>query len=330
MFDSHQAEEHQLTATCEPEDPFFLAGYEGQRPPAPAWFQAALDNEPERSFFDSRGANIELLSWGERGRPGLLFLHGNGAHADWWSHIAPFFSRDRRCAAPSFSGMGRSDRRAGGYTIPDLVEEALAAVHAGGLDEGQVPPIVICHSFGGAVGIEAVVAAKIPIGGLVLIDTPINLDPALLQQARSRAPKKRAAHRVFASREEGIARFRLSPAQACDNHFIADAIARRSLVEAHGGWTWHFDPRRVTIDSQRNVEALAGIDCPVAYLYGDRSVLVTEAALPLARDALPPGTPMIPIPDAAHHVLVDQPLALVSALRTLLGTWPGVGAQPGT
>jgi pimeloyl-ACP methyl ester carboxylesterase len=33
---------------------------------------------------------------------------------------------------------------------------------------------------------------------------------------------------------------------------------------------------------------------------------------------MPAGTPLIPIPEAYHHVMADQPLALVAALRALL------------
>ena len=33
---------------------------------------------------------------------------------------------------------------------------------------------------------------------------------------------------------------------------------------------------------------------------------------------LPAGSPLIPIPQAFHHVMADQPLALVSALRGFL------------
>jgi hypothetical protein len=30
----------------------------------------------------------------------------------------------------------------------------------------------------------------------------------------------------------------------------------------------------------------------------------------------------IEIPDSHHHVMIDQPLALVAALRALLAAWP--------
>ena len=32
--------------------------------------------------------------------------------------------------------------------------------------------------------------------------------------------------------------------------------------------------------------------------------------------------PRVVIPDADHHVMIDQPLAFVAALRGLLARWP--------
>ena len=69
-----------------------LAAFRGQKPPAPAWFERVVAIEPERTFVAVEGAQVETLAWGERGKPGLIFLHGGAAHADWWSFIAPFFA----------------------------------------------------------------------------------------------------------------------------------------------------------------------------------------------------------------------------------------------
>ena len=51
--------------------------------------------------FGEDDADIELLTWGEIGKPGLIFVHGNSAHSDWWSFIAPFLADEfvRRGAA---------------------------------------------------------------------------------------------------------------------------------------------------------------------------------------------------------------------------------------
>jgi len=43
-----------------------------------------------------QGAPIETLAWGRVGDPGLLLLHGNSAHADWYSFIAPLLRQGRR------------------------------------------------------------------------------------------------------------------------------------------------------------------------------------------------------------------------------------------
>ena len=72
------------------------------------------------------GAEVETLAWGERGKPGLIFLHGGAAHGDWWSFIAPFFARERRVVAPTFSGMGRSQWR-DAYDFRQFVREAREA-----------------------------------------------------------------------------------------------------------------------------------------------------------------------------------------------------------
>ena len=127
-----------------------LAHLNGERPPAPLWFEHAVAKKPERSVVTGAdGVETELLTWGEVGRPGLLFIHGGMAHADWWSFIAPFFADDYRCAALSLSGMGGSSWREA-YSLERHCGEALAAAAAAGLFAGGRPRVV-GHSFGGGV-----------------------------------------------------------------------------------------------------------------------------------------------------------------------------------
>ena len=134
-----------------------LAAFAGERPPAPAWFEHAIAQPPERSLVPVEGCDIELLAWGERGRPGLLLLHGNGAHADWWSFVAPFLSGSHRVAAVSWSGMGRSGWREV-YDYPTFLKEAVACAEAAGLFEADERPIIVAHSFGG--GVATYIAAQ--------------------------------------------------------------------------------------------------------------------------------------------------------------------------
>ena len=74
-----------------------------RRAVAPAWFDAALGQAPERTCVHVEGVEIEVLAWGERGLPGLLLLHGFTAHADWWSFLAPLLAQSTANHAKTFA-----------------------------------------------------------------------------------------------------------------------------------------------------------------------------------------------------------------------------------
>ena len=294
-----------------------LAAFNGDAPPAPRWYRDAVAVEPATSRVTVAGAALECLTWGDAGKPGLLFLHGNGAHAGWWRFVAPFFAASHRVAAFSWSGMGGSDHR-DAYTIEGFADELFAVAEACGLG---VKPIVVAHSFGGFPTMFAAHTQGQRLRGAVIIDTPFR------EAGEPRGQPSNATnrpHKVYATLEEALGRFRLVPEQGAKHLFIVDMIARGSLVAVAGGWSWAFDPYLWhRFDAGESPRILEAPRCPVALVWGARSLLMPpeRAARTLAR--LPAGTPGIEIPDAAHHVMVDQPLAFVAALRGLFERWPG-------
>jgi pimeloyl-ACP methyl ester carboxylesterase len=66
------------------------------------------------------------------------------------------------------------------------------------------------------------------------------------------------------------------------------------------------------------VKALGRIDAPVTFIYGDRSAIVSRARAYAIVKRLRNGRGPIAIPQSHHHVMLDQPLALVAALRAVL------------
>jgi pimeloyl-ACP methyl ester carboxylesterase len=303
---------------------------------------------PERHRVIVHNANIEMLTWGPRGAPGLLLLHGLGAHADWWSHIAPFFAKRHRVAALSWSGMGASGWRAH-YTLDAYMEEILAVAQAGGLFEAAGMPLVVGHSFGGLLLLAAAAAFGERLKGAVVLDSYLQPDggwylpdlssspapqsPPTAQPASLSPPPQRAMP-VYASVEAALARFRFAPPQTCNNLFIADNIARGSIrpVDAaapQSGVTWRFDPRTAFDRPHLAIsEYLAKPRCPLAFVVGGRSPLTNAPVKRFVLSTAPPGVPWIEIPDADHHVLVDQPLALVAALTALFECWPPPRSAP--
>ena len=309
-----------------------LADYGGDEPPSPQWFKDAIARAPQRGFVESQGSKLEVLTWGEVGKPGLLFVHGNSAHADWWSFIAPFFADDYRVTSMSLAGMGASDWRER-YAFPDFTEDAEAVARATGLYEGGRKPIYIGHSFGGGQVFFAASTHPQRMHAAVMVDTGFGPPPEEL--ARRQAQMQRIANiptadrpsRVYPTLEAALARFRLMPPQPAGNAYIADFIARRSLKEVPGGWTWRFDPNMWAKlnrdhDLRRDVgENVNNIRVPMVHIYGAKSRIV-EHRKAGAPSPFPAGMPEIEIPDAHHHIMIDQPLALVAALRALLAAWP--------
>jgi pimeloyl-ACP methyl ester carboxylesterase len=301
-----------------------LAAFRGQTPPAPAWFERVVAIEPERSFVEVEGGKVETLAWGERGKPGLIFLHGGAAHADWWSFIAPFFAGERRVVAPSFTGMGRSDWRAS-YDFRQFVREARAAAREVGAFDNK-PPAVVGHSFGGRIAVGLAHDYGEKLAGAVMVDPPFFAP----QNQRAPSPPRSAAreHSVRPSLEAIIARFRLAPPQACANLFILDFIARRSARKAVGGdgkagWSLSFDPHFWEKFSRLDpVPLVKAARAPLALIRGAKSQLFHPEDAAYLMSLIPPGSPYVEIPEAEHHVMIDQPIAFVAALRALLAAWP--------
>ena len=305
-----------------------LVAFEGREPPAPDWFKWAIAQEPERSFVNVGGANIELLAWGERGKPGMMLIHGNSAHADWWSFIAPYLAKDFRVAAISLSGMGASDWREN-YSFEVFAQEMHAGAEAAGLYDAPVKPIFIGHSFGGSQVFYA--ARKYPqwMQAAILVDTGFGGPPPAAEGFRQ--PQTRTQpNRVYPTLEAALGRFRFMPPQGCSNFFIADFIARRSLKRAPmedggEGWTWRFDP---FLWGKLDRTAMASIVlepswCPMIHIYGANSVIVKRRQdHDSPADNLLNTLKQVVIPDSEHHVMVDQPLALAAAIDALLTSWP--------
>jgi pimeloyl-ACP methyl ester carboxylesterase len=329
---------HMDPAQMPPEVGAPLAVYEGAEPPSPQWFKDAIAREPERTFVESLGSKLEVLTWGDVGKPGLLFVHGNSAHADWWSFIAPFFADDYRVASMSLAGMGASDWRER-YAFTDFAEDAEAVARAVGLYEGGHKPIYIGHSFGGGQVFFAALSHPERMRAAILVDTGFGgPPPEVIAEHQKRLAEVRnipttdRPSRVYPTLTAALARFRLMPPQPAGNPYIADFIARRSLKRAPledgsgEGWAWRFDPNMwAKLDRTGMMPPPGGgnVTTKLVHIYGDRSrIIESQGDQP---SFFPPDMLKVAIPDSYHHIMIDQPLALVAAIRAVLAAWPAPG-----
>jgi pimeloyl-ACP methyl ester carboxylesterase len=289
----------------------------------PAWFTAALTAPVAQRTTTVEGVSIAYREWGEeRGGPagrGIVLVHGGAAHSRWWDHIGPLLADGRRVVAIDLSGHGDSGRR-GSYSLDGWAREVLAVAVAAGL---TAPPTVIGHSMGGHVTLRVASLFGARIEGAVVIDSPL----------RDMAPEEHAAQerrafgslRVYPTREAILARFRPVPDQPVLG-YIADHVAAASIRQAAAGWTWKWDP---PIFGRGVPQApLSRLDCRVALFRAEHGMM-SAAMSDVMYDRLGRVAPVVEIPAAGHHVMLDQPIALVAAIRTLLSDWDHSLPAPG-
>jgi pimeloyl-ACP methyl ester carboxylesterase len=283
---------------------------------APRWFTDALATPREHRTTEFAGTSIHRIVWGDRTKPGLVLVHGGAAHAEWWSFIAPFLTRQYYVVAPDLSGHGDSGWREH-YPRRVFADEIMAVID----DEKFVgPPVIVGHSMGGLVSIVAASLYGDRLAGAVIVDSPVRKPDPESQERAARGSARPT--RVYPDLETAVSRFRLLPSQPCDNAFILEHLARTSVRKVDQGFTWKFDPR-VFVDFSLEAmhDYLATTRCRVALFRGEHSVVVPPETGEYMYQLLERNSPLVEIPEAHHHLFLDQPLAFVAALRTLLADW---------
>jgi pimeloyl-ACP methyl ester carboxylesterase len=279
----------------------------------PQWFSRALAIEPDIGATEVAGTTIRYRAWGDRGQPGVVLVHGGAAHSRWWDHVAPLLAAGRRVAAMDLSGHGDSGRRTV-YSLDIWADELIAVAEAAGI---AGPPVLVGHSMGGFVTLTAARRHGAVLTGVLAIDSPVReLTP---EEKAARDRKAFGPLRVYASREEALKRFRPIPDEGPVLSYVVDHIAAESIREVPGGWSWKFDPK-IFGRPALSPSLLTTLDCRVALFRAERG-LVSEQMGEVMYDRLGRAAPLIEIPDAGHHIMLDQPLALVTGLRTLLADW---------
>ncbi|MFZ2528506.1 MAG: alpha/beta hydrolase [Rhodococcus sp. (in: high G+C Gram-positive bacteria)] len=281
----------------------------------PRWFSDAIATPVETGKCTVSGATISYRAWGEAGLPGVVLVHGGMAHSGWWDHIGPQLAQGRRVVALDLSGHGDSDHR-DHYALDVWADEVLAVAAAGAI---AGPPVLIGHSMGGIVSFAASHLRGEQLAGVVVLDSPIrDLTPEELEM-RIKATATAGPPKVYPTIDAAVARFRLVPPQDDAEPFVLEHIARGSLKPVEGGYSWKFDALRMGREFRESLTAMSP-RCPVAYFRCEHGIVADRLYAQL-REQFGPDALMVALPAAGHHPMIDQPLAVVAAVRTVLAGW---------
>lgn len=283
--------------------------------PMPEWAQIALATPSDSNRVEVDGCSVHYLSWGDSDSPPVVLVHGNAAHAEWWRFIAPLLAADYHVLAIDLGGMGDSSH-CGRYARERYVDQVMAVAHHAA--PGR-KPVIVGHSLGGYVTIMTGALHGGRVAGIIAIDSPI--DPLGLERYPPMAQFKKQVD-VYASRDEALRRFRLIPEQPVGCPFYLDHIARTSVVQVDGGWRWKFDPLAVAHPRPISfTQELLAMRCPAALFIGEFSERIDDISKGHMLGALAARMPVVELANCRHHVMMDEPLSLVAALRTQLANW---------
>jgi pimeloyl-ACP methyl ester carboxylesterase len=276
-----------------------------------------------------RAVTCEPAAGADPARPAVVCVHGWGCLAySFRDVLRPLADAGLRAAAPDLRGHGWSDKplRAADYTPAALASWLAAVLDALGVERA----VLVGHSLGGQVVLEAALAAPERVAGLVLaaplgfstiarlralrLATPDVLAP-LLPYLATRATVRVGLVTSFAPGHRPTER-------EVDEYWAPTAdpdLARAVRLIAHAS-DWAPGPP----------ERLARVGCPTEVLLGVHDNLIDpEAVRPLAR-ALPRGT--LDVLAGVGHAIPDEApervVAAVAAVEAAAAAQPPAAGVP--
>ncbi|MEP2990888.1 MAG: alpha/beta hydrolase [Parasphingorhabdus sp.] len=297
----------------------------------PDWFTAAMEVPREEAFVEVDGRKVHYFRWGKRGNPPLLITHGFLAHARCFAFIAPLLADEYDVIAYDMAGMGDSEM------IPDCdgekrAEEMIGVADALDLFAGPEKPKIIAHSFGGGVALTAMEMAGERFDGLIICDLMIMRPEKLAAHFSGGggppgSGKSDKPNKIYPDYETARGRFVLAPPQGAQTPFLVEYMAYHSMRKVDGGWSWKFNPQvfdRNDNDHSKWLSApqrIADLPHQLSIIYGEKSRLFDADSAAYLRELGGSDIPMIAVPEAEHHLMLDQPLAFATALRSTLEHW---------
>ena len=303
----------------------------------PGWFKKHIQTPATQQCVTHAGVEIAYRRWryqpqeqapGQPGqaapKPGLLLVHGQAAQSHWWDFIAPGLMNDYELVALDLSGHGDSGHRAE-YSATIWAGEIATVCEAAELYR----PTLVGHSLGGSMARVAAYLYPDLWHSILLVDSVLPSSPGW----RNPPPLTELRPRLYPTLAQGMARFRLRPAQPPPADYILRHIAAHSLRRGAGQATaptsgatsgYRFKLDRAMLARMLPqptlpvaTEMLQALRVPVGFIYGKKSRFFPPEQQH-ALSSLIASDLLCGIEAAHHHVFLDQPLTFIATLRQLL------------
>ena len=217
----------------------------------------------------------------------MVFVHGFGGRAQYWSHQLEHFQDSYRVIAPDLRGHGLSDAPASGFSVADLTDDLERILQAVGVPSEL---ILVSHSFGGAVCSEFIRRHPERVVKWVVIGLPVKFRLRWTGKAvlRLPVPVLSAVRRLFSK----------------GNQYPRSHVVHAQNREALSVWEGY--------------EVLARINTPAIIIRGEYDFLFDSHYFAKVAELMPHAQEVV-IPVSAHQVMNERPDAVNRAMDKFLG-----------
>jgi pimeloyl-ACP methyl ester carboxylesterase len=243
----------------------------------------------EATARSSDGVAIRFQVGGQ-GEPTLVLVHGWAFDHHVWDGQVPSLSARHRVVTLDLAGHGESGGSRAAWTMAAFGDDVKAVVEAVGAQQ----VVLVGHSMGGPVVLEA--ARRMPerVKGIVLVDTLLNVEertPAAEIEAFAR--QLEADYKTMVTQMSGNYLFAPATPAAVRERVLAQAMALPAGVSvAMLRQAWGYDP----------IPALREIRAPIRAVNADKFPTNVEA-----NRRHMPGYQAIIVPGSGHYPMLEDP-----------------------
>jgi len=288
-------------------------GKKEEAPPAPA--PAPARTEPAegapRIAIGPDGVHVQYRVYGS-GEPTLVFIHGWSCDSNYWREQVPVFRQKYTVVTVDLAGHGGTDANRSDWSIANFGQDVATAVAA--IPSQQI--ILVGHSMGGPVAIEAARRLKGRVVGIIGVDTFNTIGAPGPSKAQIDAIIKPFEADFIGHTRELVTEHLFV---AGGNRALADKIA----------YDMSLSPPRVAIPALRALfeydftEPLKDISVPIVAIDSDLGEPVNEARI---RKVLPKFHAVM-VKGVGHFLMMENPAQFNPILETEI---QALRADPGS
>ncbi len=281
----------------------FGCGKKEEPPPPPAPATAANAEPAEgapRIAIAPDGVHVQYHVYGS-GEPTLVFIHGWSCDSNYWREQVPVFKQHYSVVTVDLAGHGGTDGNRTEWTIRNFGQDVATALSA--VPSEQI--ILVGHSMGGPVAIEAARKLGKRVIGIVGVDTFNSVGAPAPSKPQVDALLKSFEADFIGQTRKFVTEHLFAPTA---NHELANKVA----------YDMSLSPPRVAIPSLRAVleydftEPLKELSVPIVAIDSDLGEPVNEARI---RKVLPKFHATI-ITGVGHFLMMEDPARFNAALET--------------